>query len=95
MSTFAGIIHTVFSRIRHYSAGSPVILNRLLEAIAAFAPYVLNDRDREAVREEADAVVALGRAAVTSPTDLAELERRYDAAVAALARSVTPAGRRP
>jgi len=85
VSTFGGITHTVFSRIRHYGGNSPVVLNRLLEAIAAFGSHVRADEDRKLVRDETEAVVRMGRELITSDADLAELERRYRAAVAALA----------
>jgi uncharacterized membrane protein len=84
VSTFAGIVHTIFSRIRHYGGDSPVVLNRLLEAVAAFGPHVRAGADRRQVRLEADAVMETGRARITSAADLEELSRRHHAAVAAL-----------
>jgi uncharacterized membrane protein len=85
VSTFAGIVHTIFSRIRHYGGDSPVVLNRLLEAVAAFGPHVRAAADRRQVRLEADAVMETGRARISSAADLEELARRHHAAVAALA----------
>lgn len=84
MSTFGGIVHTVFSRIRHYGGTSPVVLNRLLEAVAAFGPRVRDPDERAIVRDEVEAVLRMGRELISSDTDLRELRRRYDAAVAAL-----------
>ena len=84
VSTFGGIAHTVFSRIRHYGGTSPVVLNRLLEAVAAFGPRIKEDEDRKLVRDETDAVLRMGKALITSDADLEELERRYRAAVSAL-----------
>lgn len=84
VSTFGGIAHTIFSRIRHYGGTSPVVLNRLLEAVAAFGPYITVDSDRALVRDETEAVLRAGRALSTSDADLAELERRHRAAVLAL-----------
>lgn len=86
ISTFGGIVHTIFSRIRHYGATSPVVLNRLLEAAVAFGPRVEDEADRELVRAECEAVRRAGRAVLQSETDVAELEKRYDAAAAALRR---------
>jgi len=85
ISTFGGIAHTIFSRIRHYGGTSPVLLNRLLEAIAAFGGHITDETDRELVRGEADAVLRVGRELITSDADVRELERRYAAASAALA----------
>lgn len=85
ISTFGGIAHTIFSRIRHYGGTSPVVLNRLLEAVAAFGPRIQTAEDRKLVRDETEAVLRMGRALITSDADLAELERRYRAAVTALA----------
>lgn len=84
VSTFGGIAHTIFSRIRHYGGGSPVVLNRLLEAVAAFGPRIGSAADRDLVRDESEAVLRMGRSLITSDADLAELEKRYRAAMAAL-----------
>jgi uncharacterized membrane protein len=84
VSTFGGITHTIFSRIRHYGGTSPVVLNRLLEAVAAFGPRVGDEADRRLVLDETEAVLRMGRALITSDADLSELERRHAAAVAAL-----------
>jgi uncharacterized membrane protein len=84
VSTFGGITHTIFSRIRHYGGSSPVVLNRLLEAVAGFGPRLRDPNDRKLVRDETEAVLRMGRALITSDADLEELERRYRAAVTAL-----------
>ena len=84
ISTFGGITHTIFSRIRHYGGTSPVVLNRLLEAVAAFGPHVTDEADRQLVRDETEAVLRMGRELITSDADLRELERRHTAAVVAL-----------
>lgn len=86
VSTFGGIAHTVFSRVRHYGGTSPVVLNRLLEAAAAFGPHVSDEADRRLVEDELEAVVRTGRSLIGSEADLAELERRYEAAITALKR---------
>jgi uncharacterized membrane protein len=84
ISTFGGITHTIFSRVRHYGGSSPVVLNRLLEAVSAFGPHIRDDADRQLVRDEAEAVMRMGRELITSDADLQELERRHAAAVTAL-----------
>ena len=76
-----------FSRIRHYGGSSPMVLNRLLEAVAAFGPHIKTEEDRAVVRAETESVMAMGHSLVTNETDLAELDRRYRAAVAALAQT--------
>jgi uncharacterized membrane protein len=87
--TFGGIVHTIFSRIRHYGGTSPVVLNRLLEAVVAFGPHIQVAADRDLVRDETEAVRRMGRALITSEADLNELERRYLAAVDALGSAPT------
>jgi uncharacterized membrane protein len=84
VSTFGGIVHTIFSRIRHYGGTSPVVLNRLLEAVAAFGPRVGSEADRALVRGEIEAVLRMGRTMLSSEADLAELELRYRNAAASL-----------
>jgi uncharacterized membrane protein len=84
VSTFGGVVHTIFSRIRHYGGSSPVVLNRLLEAVVAFGPHVEADADRTAVRDEVESVRRTGQTLLTSEADIAELEKRYEAAMAAL-----------
>ena len=82
--TFAGVTHTIFSRIRHYGGTSPVVLNRLLEAVAAFGPRVHDEADRRLVLDETEAVLRMGRALLTSESDVKELEKRHAAALTAL-----------
>lgn len=84
VSTFAGVTHTIFSRIRHYGGDSPVVLNRLLEAVVAFGPHIRADTDRALVRDEMEAIRRMGRDLIRSDADLEELDRRYQAAVAAI-----------
>jgi uncharacterized membrane protein len=91
VSTFGGVTHTIFSRIRHYGGASPVVLNRMLEAVAAFGPHIRVAADRDLVRDETEAVMAMGRSLITSQADLAELDRRYRRAVAALGEGATEA----
>lgn len=82
--TFGGITHTIFSRIRHYGGTSPVVLNRLLEAVTAFGPHLTVEADRELVRVETESVLKMGRELISSEADLNELEKRYEAAMQAL-----------
>ncbi|HSL32380.1 MAG TPA: DUF2254 domain-containing protein [Candidatus Limnocylindrales bacterium] len=89
ISTFPGIVHTIFSRIRHYGGDSPVVLNRLLEGVAGFGPHIRDESDRQQVRLEIEAVMETGRARIRSEVDLDELERRHQAALAALAAPTT------
>lgn len=84
VSTFGGIAHTIFSRIRHYGGSSPVVLNRLLEAVAAFGPHVRIEADRQLVLDETESVLRMGRELISSEADLTELERRHRAAVEGL-----------
>jgi uncharacterized membrane protein len=95
VSTFGGIAHTIFSRIRHYGGTSPVVLNRLLEAVSAFAPHIRVAADRELVRDETEAILRMGKALITSDADLDELEKRYRAAIAALGPAKERARTRP
>ena len=64
-----------------------MVVNRLLEAVAAFGPQIRDDADRELVRDETEAVLRMGRALIISEADLHELERRHAAALAALGAS--------
>lgn len=95
VSTFGGVAHTIFSRIRHYGGGSPVVLNRLLEAVAAFGPHVGAEADRQLVRAETESVLEMGRALTSSEADLEELEKRYRAAILALGGSPSSGGSGP
>ncbi|MEO6577536.1 MAG: DUF2254 domain-containing protein [Candidatus Limnocylindria bacterium] len=84
-STFGGVAHTIFSRIRHYGGTSPVVLNRLLEAMSGFGLHITDESDRTLVRDEADAILRMGRDLISSDADLRELELRHAAALASLA----------
>ena len=89
VSTFGGLTHTIFSRIRHYGSTSPVVLNRLLESVVAFGPRVQIEADRALVADEVEAVRRTGRALLMSEADIAELDKRYEAAIHALGLSPT------
>ncbi len=82
--TFGGVAHTIFSRIRHYGGTSPMVLNRLLEAVTTFGPHVRSEADREIVRDEVEAVLRTGRMLIISEADVHELEKRHAAALTAL-----------
>lgn len=82
--TFGGVAHTIFGRIRHYGGTSPVVLNRLLEAVTAFGPHVRDPSDLALVRDETEGVLRIGRKLIVSDADLRELEKRHAAALAAL-----------
>ena len=67
-----------------------MVLNRLLEAVVAFGPHIKAEADRALVRDEIESVRLTGRSLLMSEADVAELEKRYAAAIAALGSSPAP-----
>jgi uncharacterized membrane protein len=82
--TFAGLTDVAFNQIRQYSTSDVAVTIRLLEAIAAIAPYTRNKTDRAALLRHANMIKNGSHEIVTEDFDKKEIEQRYQAAVRAL-----------
>ncbi len=79
---YAGLTDAMFHTIRQNASGTPAVLIRMIEVLAAVRaaePSMLRARE---LRRHADLVLADGERTVESPSDLADLRRRHDAYLA-------------
>ncbi|WP_372425227.1 DUF2254 domain-containing protein [Salinarimonas chemoclinalis] len=86
VSTFEGLVDVAFHQIRQSAADQPAVLMHLLETLAQLGE-IARDPDRKAViAEHVDLATEAGRRVVVEPRDVAAIEARRDAALAALTR---------
>ncbi len=86
-SDFAGLADAAFNAIRQYGCGSASVVLRMLEVIARIAPHTRREEDRKTLARHAEAIRADGIARMLNDADKAEIEGRFRAAAAALARA--------
>lgn len=82
--TFAELTDAAFNQIRQYGSSDVAVTIRLLEAIAAIAPYTRNNRDRTVLLRHANMIKNGSHERVTEEFDKQDIEERYQAAVRAL-----------
>ncbi len=82
--TFAGLTDAAFNQIRQYSTSDVAVTIRLLEAIAAIAPFTRNKKDQAALLRHADMIERGSREGVSEEYDHACIKEQYQVAVMAL-----------
>ncbi len=75
---FSGHLDAAFDQIRQNAGTSVGVLMRVLEALAMIAEKADTEEKREAVRRQADLVVAAGDRCVPEPADAASVRERYE-----------------
>jgi uncharacterized membrane protein len=85
-TTFPAALDAAFDQIRHYGRNSPVVLVRLLEALAAIGEFVRRPEDAAAARRQIESVAACVDPA-TQEADRARIEAGARAALQRLALS--------
>jgi uncharacterized membrane protein len=73
---FEGILDAAFNQIRQFSAGSPAVIIRLMEALITIHQFAKNMRYRNAVRKHANMVLRMGRESIKEKNDISDLEER-------------------
>lgn len=84
--TFEGIVDTAFDQIRQNMWPHVAVAIRILEVIAAVAPFCRSDMHRGPLRKQADMVMRAAEREVQEPHDLEDIRTRYEAAVNGLGR---------
>jgi uncharacterized membrane protein len=84
VSTFAGFVGASFNQIRQFGSDSVSVSLRLLEAMASAAQLLVNDDQRSVLRHHAEMVHRQSREKFREPSDLDDLETRFQNALAAL-----------
>ena len=84
VSTWPGFVDAAFNQVRQYGKGSVAVTIRLLEVIAMIAPQMRTELHRAPLLRQAEMIHRQARRAIEDEQDLADVERRYHAARAAL-----------
>ncbi len=73
---FEGALDAAFNQIRQYSAGTPAVLIRLVEALQSIEYFTKRERHQKAVHKHLEMVVALAKESIAEKNDLADLAKR-------------------
>lgn len=84
--SFGALVDAAFNQIRQHARTSVAVSIALLDAIASIAAVVRRPADRAALLAHAEMIERQAAIAAPEPADRADLRRRGEAAVAALAR---------
>lgn len=79
---YAALVNRMFHMIRQNAAGSPAVLIRMLEVLAAVASCESDASRQDALRRHADLVLAQAVRSVTDPSDLADIKARHGGFIA-------------
>ncbi len=82
--TFADITDTAFNQIRQNGRSSVAVTVRLLEAIAAIAPFTYRAADRAALRRQAQMIHRGSQDAIAEDLDRHDIQAQYVAAIQAI-----------
>lgn len=81
---FADLVDVAFNQIRQYGRGSAAVTIRMLESIAAIAPFTDAAKQREALERQAQMIHRGSREGLPEPNDRADVDRRFSRALMAL-----------
>jgi uncharacterized membrane protein len=82
--SFADAMDAAFNQIRQYGKSSVAVTMRLLEAIAAIAPFTHRIPDRTTLKRHADMIERGGQEGIAEELDYENVKERYLAAVKAI-----------
>lgn len=85
--TFAEMLDAAFHQIRLYARSSAAVSARMLDTIAAIAPFTHRQADRDALRRHADWIDSATRDGIADEVDRRIVAASHDSALAAIARS--------
>ena len=72
--SFASLLAEAFDQIRQNAAGNVAVLTRLLESLEIIAGQTANLRRRQALRQQAELIVAVAERTIVSPHDREDVE---------------------
>jgi uncharacterized membrane protein len=84
ISTFSGLVDAAFHPIRQYGHTSPMVTIRLLEALAAMAPHMQAEQQRQALRRHAQLIFSDACDGEKESSDRDDIINRYRRALQAL-----------
>lgn len=74
---FQGILNAAFNQIRQFSAGSPAVIIRLMEALLIIQKFTTKASYQKAVLKHAKMVLRLGKQTIKEENDLEDLKKRF------------------
>ncbi|NTU85046.1 MAG: hypothetical protein HGA45_37730, partial [Chloroflexales bacterium] len=95
LPTFADLAEGGLSPIRQYGRDSSMVLQRLVEVIAAVAPYAYRPEDRAALACQLQLVAEAGEAGLSTESERLALRRRLLTAEGLLDTAPTPGASKP
>ena len=81
---FADLVNVAFNQIRQYGRGSAAVTMRMLESIAAIAPFAAAEKKCEALERQAQMIHRGSREGLPEANDRANVDRRFSRALMAL-----------
>lgn len=73
---FEGLLNASFNQIRQFSAGSPAVIIRLMEAQITIYGFVKKEKYKKAVRKHATMILNVGKQSIREDIDLNDLHER-------------------
>ncbi len=73
---FEGLLNASFNQIRQFSAGSPAVIIRLMEAQITIYGFVKKENYKKAVRKHATMILNIGKQTIKEDIDLNDLHER-------------------
>ena len=83
--SFTGAVDAAFHQLRQHASGDVAVTARLLEAMAGLGQALVSEEQRRAVRRQVRLTYEAARRAARTEGDARDLDRRYRAALAAVA----------
>ncbi len=82
--TFTNVTDAAFNQIRQNGRSSVAVTLRLLEAIAAIAPFTYRAADRAALRRQAQMINRGSQDAIAEDLDRQDIQKQYVEAIQAI-----------
>ncbi len=70
---YEGVLNTAFNQIRQFSAGSPAVIIRLMEALMTISKITKNTKHHPAIIRHVQMVINVGRQSIKEENDLQDL----------------------
>lgn len=74
--TFEGIVNAAFNQIRQFSASSPSVIIRLMEAMITLEQFAPNESQKKTILKHAKMILNIGKETITEENDLNDLLER-------------------
>lgn len=84
VSDFPGIVAAAFDQIRQAGARLPSVLIHMLQTIVSLAEHLRTEGQRDVLRRQAGLIRAAAASGISDASDLEDVERAYQQALAAL-----------